>query len=221
LLNPAQPTFHPAGAEEDHHDVADGSAGAPHLYERAALTAILSLPGYGESVGSYEGDTLVVDTIGQNTKTFIDNYRTPHSDKLHVIERLPSGREWHEAAGRHHHRKTRSLAQPLRVMHQWQGAGSDDGIALRRPAKASIPSEQQAEPIPTAANPISDWECEILRDPGCVLAQTVFSPGTCRFRLADAAPATPLLHVPDFSGATNRLARAGDRFKRCRARRRW
>jgi hypothetical protein len=42
---------------------------------------------YGESVGHYEGDTLVIDTIGQNTKTFIDNYRTPHSEKLHVIER--------------------------------------------------------------------------------------------------------------------------------------
>jgi hypothetical protein len=42
---------------------------------------------YGESVGHYEGDTLVVDTIGLNDKTFIDNYRTPHSDKLHVTER--------------------------------------------------------------------------------------------------------------------------------------
>ena len=42
---------------------------------------------YGESVGHYEGDTLVVDTIGQNTKTVVDAYRTPHSDKLHVVER--------------------------------------------------------------------------------------------------------------------------------------
>jgi len=42
---------------------------------------------YGESVGRYEGDTLVVDTIGFNTKTFADNYRTPHTDKLHVVER--------------------------------------------------------------------------------------------------------------------------------------
>jgi hypothetical protein len=42
---------------------------------------------YGESVGHYEGDTLVIDTIGQNTKTFVDNYRTPHSEKLHVVER--------------------------------------------------------------------------------------------------------------------------------------
>ena len=42
---------------------------------------------YGESVGHYEGDTLVVDTIGLNDKTFIDNYRTPHTDRLHVTER--------------------------------------------------------------------------------------------------------------------------------------
>jgi hypothetical protein len=43
---------------------------------------------YGESVGHYEGDTLVVDTVGQNTKTFVDNYRTPHTEQLHVIERF-------------------------------------------------------------------------------------------------------------------------------------
>ena len=43
---------------------------------------------YGESVGHYEGgDTLVVDTIGQTTKTFVDSYLTPHTDKLHVVER--------------------------------------------------------------------------------------------------------------------------------------
>ena len=42
---------------------------------------------YGESVGKYEGDTLVVDTIGLNNKTFVDNYRTPHTEKLHVVER--------------------------------------------------------------------------------------------------------------------------------------
>jgi hypothetical protein len=42
---------------------------------------------YGESVGHYEGDTLVVDTIGLNDKTIADVYRTPHTDKMHVIER--------------------------------------------------------------------------------------------------------------------------------------
>jgi hypothetical protein len=44
---------------------------------------------YGESVGHYEnGDTLVVDTIGLNDKTFVDNYRTPHTTELHVVERF-------------------------------------------------------------------------------------------------------------------------------------
>jgi hypothetical protein len=42
---------------------------------------------YGESVGHYEGDTLVIDTIGLNTKTYVDNYRTPHTEKLRVTER--------------------------------------------------------------------------------------------------------------------------------------
>ena len=43
---------------------------------------------YGESVGHYEGgDTLVIDTIGQTDRTFADNYRTPHTTQMHVIER--------------------------------------------------------------------------------------------------------------------------------------
>jgi hypothetical protein len=42
---------------------------------------------YGESVGRYEGDTLVIDTIGMNDKTVLDPYRTPHTEKLHVVER--------------------------------------------------------------------------------------------------------------------------------------
>jgi hypothetical protein len=43
---------------------------------------------YGESIGHYEGDELVVDTIGVNDKTYVDNYRTPHTDRIHVVERF-------------------------------------------------------------------------------------------------------------------------------------
>jgi hypothetical protein len=44
---------------------------------------------YGESIGHYEGgDTLVVDTVGLSADTFIDNYRTPHTTQLHVVERF-------------------------------------------------------------------------------------------------------------------------------------
>jgi len=45
---------------------------------------------FGESVGHYEnGDTLVIDTIGliEHPLSFVDNYRTPHTKQLHVIER--------------------------------------------------------------------------------------------------------------------------------------
>jgi len=41
----------------------------------------------GESVGHYEGDTLVVDTIGLSDKAPIDGFETPHTDQLHVVER--------------------------------------------------------------------------------------------------------------------------------------
>jgi hypothetical protein len=43
---------------------------------------------FGDSVGHYEGDTLVVDTIGLSPRTFVDNYFTPHSERLHVVERF-------------------------------------------------------------------------------------------------------------------------------------
>jgi hypothetical protein len=48
---------------------------------------------FGESIGTYESeDTLVVDTIGlQSKSSYIDNHRTPHSDKLHVTERFTVG----------------------------------------------------------------------------------------------------------------------------------
>jgi hypothetical protein len=44
---------------------------------------------YGDSVGHYEGDTLVVDTVGQKSGPFamLDLYGTPYSPALHVVER--------------------------------------------------------------------------------------------------------------------------------------
>jgi hypothetical protein len=57
------------------------------VYLNVPHSANLKPSWYGESVGHYQGDTLVIDTIGLNTKTFVDRYRTPHSEKLHVIER--------------------------------------------------------------------------------------------------------------------------------------
>jgi hypothetical protein len=41
----------------------------------------------GDSVAKWDGDTLVVDTIGLNDKTWLNGQGLPHSDQLHVIER--------------------------------------------------------------------------------------------------------------------------------------
>ncbi len=41
----------------------------------------------GDSVGHWEGDTLVVDTVGLNDRTFIDDEGSSHSTQEHVVER--------------------------------------------------------------------------------------------------------------------------------------
>jgi hypothetical protein len=41
----------------------------------------------GDSIGRWEGSTLVVDSIGFNDKTWLDGTGKPHSESLHVVER--------------------------------------------------------------------------------------------------------------------------------------
>jgi len=42
----------------------------------------------GDSIGHWEGDTLVVDTTDFNDKTWLDRAGHPHSEELHVMERI-------------------------------------------------------------------------------------------------------------------------------------
>jgi hypothetical protein len=42
----------------------------------------------GDSIGHWEGDTLVVDTVNFNDKTWLDRVGHPHSDALHLVERI-------------------------------------------------------------------------------------------------------------------------------------
>jgi len=42
---------------------------------------------YGNSVGHYEGDALVIDSIGFNDKTKLDTIGHAHGEKLHVVQR--------------------------------------------------------------------------------------------------------------------------------------
>ena len=42
----------------------------------------------GDSIGRWEGDTFVVDSIGFNDRTWLDRVGHPHSDKMHIVERF-------------------------------------------------------------------------------------------------------------------------------------
>jgi len=69
----------------------------------------------GDSVGRYEGDTLVVDTIGirANENSAVDWYGTPHSDALHVVERYRLiGQDEAKAAAARHDRQYRTDPRP-------------------------------------------------------------------------------------------------------------
>ncbi len=50
--------------------------------------ADLSPTWMGDAIGHWEGNTLVVDTIGFNDKTWLDRLGHPHSDALHLVERI-------------------------------------------------------------------------------------------------------------------------------------
>jgi hypothetical protein len=72
-----------------------GNQEVRRIYLDAPHSEDLKPSWYGESVGHYEGDTPVIDTIGQNDRTFLDFFRTPHTEKVHVVERwrlVESGR---------------------------------------------------------------------------------------------------------------------------------
>ena len=43
---------------------------------------------YGHSIGHWEGDTLVVDSIGFNERFWMERQGAPHTDQLHLIERI-------------------------------------------------------------------------------------------------------------------------------------
>ena len=87
LLTPAQPMFF-VQTPQQVRMIAQHDNDVRRIYLNVPHSENPKPSWYGESVGHYEGDTLVIDTVGLNDKTFVDNFRTPHSDKLHVVERL-------------------------------------------------------------------------------------------------------------------------------------
>ena len=57
----------------------EGGPEVRRIYLNVPHSAHPTISAYGDSVGHYEGDTLVVDTVALSADTYIDNYRTPHT----------------------------------------------------------------------------------------------------------------------------------------------
>jgi hypothetical protein len=67
--------------EYDHYIRRIYTDGRPHDVDQGPLWM-------GDSIGKWEGDTLVVDTTNFNDKTLLDRVGRPHSTALHVVERM-------------------------------------------------------------------------------------------------------------------------------------
>ena len=88
---------------------------------------------------SDEDDTLLVDTIGLNDKTFIDNYRTPHTDQLHVTER------WRLIEGGKKLEILLTIDDPGTFYQPWQALRQYDRV--NRPSMEDTCSENNINPF--------------------------------------------------------------------------
>ena len=150
LLNPGGPTYWVQTPERitmiwqmDHQ--------VRHVYLNVPHSANPKPSWYGESVGHYDGDALVVDTIGQNTQTFIDNYRTPHSEQLHVVERYHLVQGGKTLQAEVTIEDPAVFIKPLQVMHRWRRMEGTIVESTCAEGEMANPFKQDVEPIPTAS----------------------------------------------------------------------
>ena len=149
LLNPAQPTFF-LQTPTKITMIWQMDQQVRHVYLNVPHSENPKPSWYGESVGHYEGDTLVVDTIGQNTKTFIDNYRTPHSEQLHVVERYRLVDDGKMLQADVTIEDPAALIKPLQVIHRWRRAQGPMRESRCAEGELFNPFQQDVEPLPTA-----------------------------------------------------------------------
>jgi hypothetical protein len=117
---------------------------------------------YGDSVGHYEGDTLVIDTVGIKPGPFamVDWFGTPQTPALHVIERYRmldyvAAKEGLERAS-----KENALPQPPTVDLNYRGKHLqllftvDDPTVFTTPWSATV---TYGPPAPSPQNRVSPW----------------------------------------------------------------
>jgi hypothetical protein len=129
---------------------------------------------YGESIGHYEGDTLVVDTIGLDDRTWMDFFATPHTKQLHVIERYHQIEDGKVLEVNIHVEDPGAFTMPwdaIQYFRQYEAA------------VASVPIERLVQLASTPEGPLVEMSC--ADNPNS------YFPGT-------SAPPIPQAVVPDF-----------------------
>ena len=98
----------------------------------------------GDSIGHYEGDTLVIDTVGMKVgpHSMIDRYGTPQSESFHLVERyrLIEGAAAKEAAELHQKRDgAAGLGGNIVVDQEYAGKGLEVQFTIDDPATFTKP----------------------------------------------------------------------------------
>src|SRR5712691_5284152 len=129
---------------------------------------------HGESIGRYEGDTLVVDTIGLDDRTLVDGFGTPHTKELHVIERFHLIEDGQVLEANLHVEDPGAFTMPWNAIQRFRQYEA----AVRK-----VPIERLAQLASEPEGPLSELVCAENRNS--------FFPGT------NALP-MPQAIVPDF-----------------------
>jgi hypothetical protein len=117
---------------------------------------------YGDSVGHYEGDTLVIDTVGikQGPFAMIDWFGTPTSPALHVVERYRMVDYAQAKEGFDRAFKDNSLPQPSTVDLAYRGKHLQLTFTVEDPNVFTMPWSATVtfgRPAPGTIPGMSEW----------------------------------------------------------------
>jgi hypothetical protein len=108
---------------------------------------------FGESIGRYENGELVVDTVGLSTRfSFIDNFRTPHSEKEHVVERYKISADGNMLEASVMVEDPDAFSEPLHMIKRWRKA-TNPGVETVCAENNGDHFNKNLFPIPEAKTP--------------------------------------------------------------------
>jgi hypothetical protein len=95
----------------------------------------------GNSVGHWEGDTLVVDTVGFNGLGWLDEKGVPSSNKLHMVERISKSADGTELDWDVTLYDPTYFTRPFRVKRRW--AWASGVVQLEYDCEQNAPNEER------------------------------------------------------------------------------